>query len=182
MTNLPAKASAGHPSAALPMPRAITHVGLSVPDIVAAVRWYCEVLGFRVLRSPTEVDRSDPIAADVFGQRFQRMKIAHLASGNGCALELFQFIDPPAERPPDNFAYWVGGFFHICIVDPNVAQMAARIEATGGKIRGAQVWEMFSERRTESGEPYLTVYCEDPFGNILEVYSHSHEQVFASTA
>ena len=162
--------------------RPITHVGLSVADIYAAVEWYRDVLGFRVLAMPTGVDWTDPIAVDVFGPRFKSMRIAHLASGNGCALELFQFVDPPAQAPRDNFAYWVGGFFHICLVDPDVTALAKRIENTGGKIRGSRAWTMFSDQRRNALDPYLTIYCEDPFGNVLELFSHSHEQVVANSA
>jgi catechol 2,3-dioxygenase-like lactoylglutathione lyase family enzyme len=163
-------------------PRPITHVGLSVPDIHAAVEWYRDVLGFRVLVAPSEIGREDPMAVDVFGPRFQRMLMAHLASGNGCALELFQFIDPPAEAPAENFTYWVGGFFHICVVDPDVAGLAKRIEATGGRIRASRIWEEFERERAGADEPYLSVYCEDPFGNIIELFSHSHETVFANSS
>jgi catechol 2,3-dioxygenase-like lactoylglutathione lyase family enzyme len=153
-----------------------------VPDIGAAVQWYVEVLGFRVLVGPGMVDRTNPVAVDVFGEQFKRAEIAHLASGNGCALELFQFVDPPGQIPEDNFAYWIGGFFHICLVDPDVAGLARRIEESGGKIRGSGVWENFAEERRGASDPYLMVYCEDPFGNILEIFSHSHEQVFANSA
>ena len=162
-------------------PRAITHVGLSVPDIDAAVVWYRDVLGFRVLAYPTDVDRRDPIAVDVFGDRFERMKIAHLASGNGCALELFEFLTPAAESPANNFAYWVGGFFHICVVDPDVSACARRIEDTGGKIRGSRTWTIFEAQRPHAPDPYQTIYCEDPFGNILELSSHSHEHIFSNS-
>lgn len=180
MSEVPLRRPSEGASYRVSMPRPITHVGLSVSDIEAAFAWYRDVLGFRVLSAPTEVDRTDPIAADVFGPDFRRMRIAHLASGNGCALELFEFIDPVSEEPGDNFSYWVAGFFHICVVDPCVSELAAQIEATGGKIRGSRVWEMFPDERPGTAEPYLTVYCEDPFGNILEIYSHSHEQVFAN--
>jgi catechol 2,3-dioxygenase-like lactoylglutathione lyase family enzyme len=162
-------------------PRAITHVGLSVPDIDAAVAWYRDVLGFRVLAHPVTVDRTDAMSVDVFGDRFQKMMMAHLASGNGCALELFQFIEPAVERPLNNFAYWVAGYFHICVVDPDVARLAQEIQATGGKIRGSRVWEEFEGGREGADDPYLSIYCEDPFGNILELYSHSHEQVYANS-
>jgi catechol 2,3-dioxygenase-like lactoylglutathione lyase family enzyme len=161
--------------------RPITHVGLSVPDINAAVAWYRDVLGFRVLAHPATFDRTDANSADVFGPRFQSMQIAHLSSGNGCALELFQFIHPAAEAPDDNFAYWVGGFFHICVVDPDVSGLAKRIEQTGGKIRASRTWEEFPHERADAEDPYLSIYCEDPFGNILEIYSHSHEQVYANS-
>jgi catechol 2,3-dioxygenase-like lactoylglutathione lyase family enzyme len=161
--------------------RAITHVGLTVPDIHGAVAWYRDVLGFRVLAAPSRVDRSDPIAADVFGERFEDMWIAHLASGNGCALELFEFVEPPTVAPADNFTYWVGGFFHICVVDADVEGLARRIADAGGKVRSSRAWEMFPETRHGQRDPYLTMYCEDPYGNLLELYSHSHEQVFANS-
>jgi catechol 2,3-dioxygenase-like lactoylglutathione lyase family enzyme len=159
---------------------AITHVGLSVPDIHAAVDWYCSVLGFRVLAAPTRVDRSDPIAADVFGERFRLMYIAQLSSGEGCGLELFQFVEPRAKRPPESFTYWVGGFFHICVVAPDVAALAAQIAQRGGRIRGSRIWEMFADERAGTDPAYLTIYCEDPFGNIIELFSHEHHEVYAA--
>jgi catechol 2,3-dioxygenase-like lactoylglutathione lyase family enzyme len=158
--------------------RAITHVGLTVPDIHGAVAWYGRVLGFRVLAQPALVDRGDPIAADVFGLRFGQMWIAQLAAGGDCALELFEFVDPPTRAPADTFDYWVGGFFHICVVDPDVERLARQIAASGGRIRSARAWEMHADARPAGADPYLTMYCEDPWGNILELYSHPHEQVY----
>lgn len=29
------------------------------------------------------------------------------------------------------------------------------------------------------GKPYRLVYCEDPWGNVLEVFSHDYAEVFA---
>ena len=31
-------------------------------------------------------------------------------------------------------------------------------------------------------KPYRMVYCEDPFGNILEIYSHSYELTYSAGA
>ena len=28
--------------------------------------------------------------------------------------------------------------------------------------------------------PNQLVYCEDPFGNVVEIFTHSHEQTFAN--
>ncbi|WP_205254532.1 VOC family protein [Halorussus rarus] len=33
-------------------PRSLAHVGLTVPDIEDAIRWYTEVLGWRRLKGP----------------------------------------------------------------------------------------------------------------------------------
>ena len=30
-------------------------------------------------------------------------------------------------------------------------------------------------------KPYKMVYCEDPFGNIVEIYTHSYELVYSAS-
>ena len=39
---------------------AINHIGLSVPDIDAAIAWYGDVLVFRLVTPPAEMDTTDP--------------------------------------------------------------------------------------------------------------------------
>jgi catechol 2,3-dioxygenase-like lactoylglutathione lyase family enzyme len=159
-------------------PRPIAHVGMTVTDLDRAVEWYCDVLGFEPIGTPVEVTTGDghggAVAADVFGPGCRRFRLAHLASANGTALELFQFIEPRSRPRPDNFEYWMTGLFHLCLVAPDIDDLAERISSTGGRRRTSRVWEMFP------GEPYRTCYCEDPFGNVLELYSHSHERTYAN--
>jgi catechol 2,3-dioxygenase-like lactoylglutathione lyase family enzyme len=151
-------------------PPAFAHVGMTVADLDEAVRWYGEVLDLEPIAPAVEV-RADEghggaVAADVFGPRFGRFRQAHLIAANGVALELFEFAQP--ER-------WRTGIFHLCLTTPDVAARAERIAATGGRQR-TSVWPIFS------GEPYRTCYCEDPFGNVIELYSHSHERTYANRA
>lgn len=147
---------------------AITHLGLAVADLDRAVEWYRDVLGFEPLGRGGVVraheGHAGTVAADVFGSGFGSFRQAHLAGGNGVALELFEFADPPAART---------GIFHFCLVAPQINRAAERIAAKGGR-RTSRVWEIFE------GEPYRTCYCEDPFGNVIELYSHSHERTYAN--
>jgi catechol 2,3-dioxygenase-like lactoylglutathione lyase family enzyme len=146
---------------------AITHVGLGVPDLARAVAWYSHVLGFDLLSQPSCVraheGHAGVVAANVLGAGFGSFRQAHLTSGNGVALELFEFEGE--SRPL--------GLFHFCLVVPDVKEMAERIARSGGR-RTSRVWEIFR------GEPYLTCYCEDPFGTTVELYSHSHERTYAN--
>jgi hypothetical protein len=103
------------------------------------------------------------------------MRIAHLATANGTAVELIEFVDPPVERPQDNLMWWRSGIFHFCVVDPDVAGLAERIAAAGGRRR-TRVWPMSEEL------PYAFCYCEDPWGVVIEIYSHSSEQIYANRA
>jgi catechol 2,3-dioxygenase-like lactoylglutathione lyase family enzyme len=160
-------------------PRAFSHIGLSVPDIDRAVAWYRDVLGFTVLIGPVQNDGDDisdlgRLNRGVFGPRFNKSKVAHLVTSNGIGIELFQFIDPAFQKPDDNFAYSRGGIFHFCIVDPDIEQMLAEIVSTGGKARCA-IATLF-----EGNPPHRMVYCEDPFGNPFEIYTHSYEQFFSN--
>jgi catechol 2,3-dioxygenase-like lactoylglutathione lyase family enzyme len=159
-------------------PRAFAHVGITVTDLARAIDWYGSVLGFELLMGPVEVWAGDGDvgqgAADVFGPDFRRFRQAHMSAGNGVVVEIFEFLEPRAERRDDNFEYWKTGFFHVCVVDRDVEGLVQRIAETGGRMRTSRIWPIFP------GQKYRFCYCEDPFGNIVEIYSHSHEQTFAN--
>jgi hypothetical protein len=60
--------------------------------------------------------------------------MAWLSSGNQVGLEIFEYIEPKAQRrTTDNFEYWKSGFTHICITDPNIEDLCNRISERGGK-------------------------------------------------
>ena len=144
----------------------ITHVGVAVPELERAMRWYSEVLSFEPLGETTRVREDEGhaglVAADVLGSG--SFLQGQLVGVNGVGLELFEFEQPSAARR---------GIFHICVVAPDVAATAERIVADGGR-RTSRIWPIFE------GEPYVMCYCEDPFGNIVELYSHGHERVYAN--
>jgi catechol 2,3-dioxygenase-like lactoylglutathione lyase family enzyme len=158
-------------------PRSLNHVGLTVPDIYKAMDWYIEVLGFTHLMGPRVLDsgnRNEKRAAIIMGPRFRKAYQCQLMTANGVGIELFQFVDPVVEPyGQDNMEYWRQGYWHLCYTDPNIEQLAERIAATGGKLR-TQVFEMVP------GLPYKLVYAEDPFGNVLEICSHSHAEAWSN--
>jgi catechol 2,3-dioxygenase-like lactoylglutathione lyase family enzyme len=159
-------------------PLAFGHVAVSVPDLDAGVDWYSELFGLQLIAPIAEIDDSAghfwDVVADVFGPRLGSVRLAHLRSANGTALEMFQFIEPAYQARKDPFEYWKGGFNHICFVDPEIEQLVAKIVAQGGKMRTSKIWHLFE------GEPYKICYCEDPWGSVIELYSHSHEQTFSN--
>jgi catechol 2,3-dioxygenase-like lactoylglutathione lyase family enzyme len=158
-------------------PRAITHIGVTVTDMDKAVTWYGEILGFRLLAGPIDLVGDDShfglLARDIFGEHFRSGKLAQLTGGNGVCIELFSFSDPPGEMRENTFEYWKSGIVHFTVIDPEVETLVERIVATGGRMR-SKIWTMFP------GKPYKICYCEDPFGNIVEVYSHSTEQAWSN--
>jgi len=159
-------------------PCAVTHIGITVPDIEAAIAWYRDVLGFRLIAGVHDAIADGTPggdgSADAFGPDFHSCRMAHMASANGVGIEFFEFVEPGTETPRDNFRWREVGFSHICVSDPAIDDLVARIEASGGRMRTSRVREVYE------GDPYRWVYCEDPFGNVVEIYSHSHEQVHSN--
>ena len=173
---------------------AVNHVAVSVTDIRRAMEWYRDILGMSVLCEPIQISssgeirkpeegssaeepRNDPhlgeLVGQVFGPMMQKFLICHMASANGVGIELFQFLEPHSVRSDDNFEYWKTGYFHIAITDSRITELAEKIAANGGKKR-TEVMEL------AQGSGKRICFCEDPFGNVIEIYSHSYEQFWAN--
>lgn len=157
-----------------PQPRGLAHVGLTVPDIEAAIDWYQNILGFTHIDGPHTITASEGYAGrqavNLLGD-FETMRLAHLATGNQIGVELFEFESTVGESVPDVSG---PGLFHLCVIDPDVEGLAARIDEHGGD-HYSEVWQIF-----EDDENYSLTYCRDPFGNLLEIYSHSHERIYSN--
>jgi len=161
-----------------PTPRSFSHIGLSVPDLDAAVKFYTDVFGFYTIMEPSEVVEDDSaigqMCTDVFGAGWERLRIAHLSTADRVGIEIFEF--PENHAPDENLNYRQHGTFHFCIQDPDVEGVVEKIVAAGGKQR-------MPIREYYPGEkPYRMCYVEDPFGIVFEIYSHSYELIYSSGA
>ncbi|MGI9278768.1 MAG: lactoylglutathione lyase family protein [Endozoicomonas sp.] len=159
-------------------PRNFSHIGISVPDLERAVEFYTEVMGWYLIMPPTDITEDESaigiMCTDVFGEGWSSFRIAHLSTGDRIGVELFQF--PQQQQPENNFEYWKTGVFHYCVQDPDLEGLAERIVRHGGKQRMPVRYYYPGEK------PFRMVYMEDPFGNILEIYSHSYELTYSSGA
>lgn len=158
-------------------PKIINHIAVSVPSLDEAVKWYREVLGFTTVKQTEEFVVDDSLIGmtvkDIHGPRLKKMRMAWLSSANQIGFEIIEYVEPKAERRLDNFEYWKSGFIHICITDPNIEELCKRITESGGKQR-SKIWEIVPDKG------YQIAFCEDPFGNVIEIYDHSYEQTIIS--
>ncbi|SHK51013.1 lactoylglutathione lyase family protein [Reichenbachiella agariperforans] len=160
-------------------PRTFSHIGITVPDLEAAVKFYTEVMGFYVIMEPTLIKKENETAIgvmciDVFGDDWETFKIAHLSTGDRIGIELFEF--PVSKDLKPTFEPFKTGLFHFSVQDPDVEGLIEKIIAAGGKQR-------MPIREYYPGEkPFRMCYVEDPFGNVFEIYSHSYELNYSAGA
>ncbi len=160
-------------------PKTFSHIGITVPNIEEAVKFYTEVLGFYVIMEPTLVKEENETAIgqmciDVFGEGWGTFKIAHLSTGDKIGFELFEFKESEELKPA--FEPFRTGLFHFSIQDPDVEGLVKKIVDAGGKQR-------MPIRAYYPGEkPYRMCYVEDPFGTVFEIYSHSYELHYSQGA
>ena len=158
-------------------PMAMNHVGITVPDIHAAAKWYTEVLGCYLLVAPTEAtddgSKFGQVVKDIFGDKFGAVWLAQLSTLDGIGIELFQFVEPKTRVPDNNFEYWRGGIFHICLTAPNIEETAELIGKSGGKVK-SEIWKLWENKE------YKVVYCQDPWGTIIELCNHNYVQLWSN--
>lgn len=160
-------------------PKSFSHIGITVPDLEKAVKFYSEVMGWYVIMEPTEVKEESETAIgkmciDVFGEGWGSFRIAHLATGDKIGIELFEFKESKEQRPV--FNPFGSGLFHYSVQDPDIEGLVKKIVAAGGKQR-------MPIREYYPGEkPFRMCYVEDPFGVVFEIYSHSYEMTYSQGA
>jgi lactoylglutathione lyase family protein len=160
-------------------PRTFSHIGITVPDLNAAVAFYKEVMGWYVIMPPSTVAKERDTAIgqmciDVFGEDWETFEIAHLSTADGIGIELFSFPNGIKEAP--EFNPFNTGLFHFCVQDPDIEALTKKIVEHGGKQR-MPIREYYPNEK-----PYKMVYVEDPFGIVFEIYTHSYELTYSSGA
>lgn len=146
--------------AAIPGLTGIEHIGLTVPDIDAASRFFADVIGAETLYDigPFE-DASDWMAnhlAPVKGAHIYRMRVVRIA--NGPVLELIQFTG--ADAP--SASGW-----HIAFYVDDIERALTALKAHGVSIQSGPV------TMTEGPSAGLQwLYFQAPWGQQLELVSY----------
>lgn len=154
--------------------RGFSHYGVVVSDAEMAAEWYEDLFGFERLEGPTAAEADGgarPAAAAAVSEEQEPVRVVCAIADNGTCVEFFEI--PEAERTSIP-APFQPGYSHVGVVAPDIRRVVAEVEATGGE----QVSEI---RRVLPDEDYLTVYCTDPFGNYIEVYTHSPERIYGTS-
>lgn len=155
----------------------VDHVGLTVPDLNAAVTFYCDVIGgvelyrvgpFDAAELPRMPDGRDWTAA-YLDVAEARLWIAMLQIGSNLMLELFQY-DKPENRgtsPPRNCDC---GSHHLAFKVDNIETAVNYLRGKGVTVLAGPV---VMETGPSAGVNWI--YFSDPWGNQLELFEYKRQ-------
>ncbi len=135
----------------------IDHTAISVPDLRAAIDFYCDVLGFE-LESEAGWPKGAKDLDALVGLADSASKVAMVRLG-GTRIEIFEYESP--EPQPQNLEFRVcdHGLTHFCLAVTEIESEYARLAAAG---------VVFNAPLVELGTT-ICAYGRDPFGNVFEL-------------
>jgi len=141
------------------------HPGIVVPDLEKARQFYCDALGFRVIRNYDWDESFSETAERVMGVAGTAAKCL-LLNGQNCFLELFEYQEPKSKGDPFSRQANDNGLAHLCFQVTDIFMAFEQVKSAGAITHGepVQVGEGFS------------IYIRDPFGNILELAQISADE------
>ena len=136
---------------------AIRHTGLVVRDLERALHFWCEVLGFKVVK---HMDESGPHIDAMMGLREVRVTTAKLAAPDGNLIELLHFHSHP-DQPQWNGSPYSTGFTHVALTVVDLDQVILKLSNEGVS---------FPAPPQLSPDGYAKViYAKGPEGVLLEL-------------
>ena len=148
----------------------IYHVGFIVSDVERAVKWYTEVLGLKLEREVREL--SGEWISAVTGFEGTRMKMAWVGTGDGCSIELDQYIFPPGSDSPQEQARNDLRASHVGIQVDDVHAEYQRLSNLNVKFAGPP------PEKAHNPYPWANcaVFLQDPDGNWIELLERDAPQ------
>lgn len=145
----------------------IEHIGLTVPDIEAATRFFGDVIGAETLYDVGPFQSADDWMANHLAvhprARINKVRVLRLA--NGPVLELFEFTAPDQDRTIARNSDWGG--FHLAFYVEDMDKALVALKSHGLEIQSGPV------TMTEGPSAGLEwLYFKAPWGQQLELVSY----------
>jgi len=157
----------------------IDHLGLTLPDLEAGVRFYQDALGGRVLFRLGPFDSRElsgegqDWTGEFVGVPDAYYDIAMMGFGDGPMLELFEYSRPVGStQPPRNND--VGGH-HIAFTVSDLEEALAAVVAAGGTALTGPIVVPAGGSDAETWPAMTVHYILDPWGNQLELVYYPDE-------
>jgi catechol 2,3-dioxygenase-like lactoylglutathione lyase family enzyme len=136
---------------------AIRHTGLVVADLERSLHFWCNVLGFKLVK---QMDESGPHIDAMLGLRDVRVTTAKLAAPDGNLIELLHFLSHP-DQPRWNGKPYSTGFTHIALTVEDLDKLVIRLTQEGVSFPAPP--------QCSSDGFVKVIYAQGPEGLLLEL-------------
>ena len=157
--------------------RGIDHIGLTVPDIVAAERFLIDGLGAEFIYETLnrtmphfEGPATEQMLRGPPGPQVSVIRMYRMAYGPG--IELFEYSRVDGQRPP--LRGCDVGWQHIALYVDNM-EVAIRRATTAGAELLNEPWDLI---RAESGPGNRFCFLKAPFGALIELITYPSSQPY----
>jgi catechol 2,3-dioxygenase-like lactoylglutathione lyase family enzyme len=150
----------------LPGLRGGDHIGLTVPDLDEAERFFVDIIGCTPFYEIGPIASDDGWMSRQLGvdDRAVVKRLKFLRCGAGLNIELFEYVAPDQNRAWPRNSDWGG--FHIALYVDDFSAALAHLKAAGVTVLGEPVV------RTEGPSAGTTwIYVQAPWGLTLELVS-----------
>lgn len=141
----------------------LEHAALSVADMARSLRFYCDLLGFTVVR--TIEPSSDAKLGMLAGMPGAQARIVHLKFGQ-TMLELFEYVKPRGQPIPTDRRQADQGLIHLGFKSDDIRADYARLKAHGIE---------FINEPVEFRPGVWVVYFRGPDGEVCELRQDDSE-------
>ena len=157
----------------LPTVRTLDHVGLTVPDLEAAVHFFVEVLGFHEVYSHAPAGSSGEMQDRQFARhpetQLDGISMLRLGTLN---LELFQFRAPDQRRQVARISDWGGT--HLAFYVDDLAAAVEHLRTHGARVLG----EPMNLPGPESGPGNRFIFVLLPGEIPIELVTYPHGKAY----
>ncbi len=156
------------------------HVGITVPDIEAATRFFEAAFGAEIIydsKTPADAPESGPQTEQMLnlfpGTKVLAVRMMRLRYGPG--LELFQMEGPEQREPVRPSDY---GIQHFAVYVDDIKAAVSQFEAAGGTMFTQPKEIMF---KLEQGDGNLFCYGATPWGSVIELITYPYPMPYEET-
>jgi catechol 2,3-dioxygenase-like lactoylglutathione lyase family enzyme len=145
----------------------VHHIGISVPDIAKARKFYIDLLGAEEEVAPMEW-RDNPFIDDVVGLKDSAAQQFLCRLGN-THFEIFEYSQPRSEPQEPNKGVHNFGYTHFALQVDDVLATHDRLLAAGIRVHTPPSMAGITIDADGTKHGYAATYCRDWFGNVFEI-------------
>jgi catechol 2,3-dioxygenase-like lactoylglutathione lyase family enzyme len=138
----------------------VAHTAVCVPDVDAAVAWYRDVLGMRVLSPPYRMD--GPEIDHDMGELVPRPVVVKAAivgaDDSDRVLEVIEYPDAPGAATRASLEVYDHGLTHVGLVCDDIDATRAHLEANGAEFLVSGIADVANLRTTWFRDPFGVVF------------------------